>query len=767
MTVDRLDKSGHTCIIDKQQLTSQFARLREAFEVEKVTPERKRYLCTLIRKYGYLPYPHQKALDELTAAETLIAVEEKLRICETYDEETFKFAPDMLSPVKRAGYIDSSWIKKEYHNIKIVNLAALGNGCISKTPGHFIDWLKQLVILPSGNLDKGVLATTLYLLPFHPREFGCAYIPKSSRVSSELEDPFLKQTLGMDVNNQLKLFLMLTQLAGHPIIYDVLPHTGRFSTIVLSKPYLARWFDVNLLIEKLSNSMETIAADLSTKYDELQVESTKNSLMDELKGTSTLLCNDHYELMAAFRTLFLENKKTCSYVMTTKEVQESIVNKVKEIISRKLNKNADEEISEEDITRPDELIENLMQEGLWPAPGGAWCSYGVPVFDKLSIHSKIPIFLHFDQYGNDVSKMANLDYSTPYYFVYLDKKEYNVKVEEFWINYLKRLRDDYNFDGYRIDHVDHVVDDFSQQNGFPMSYRIPAKSLMLVKTELKKVVPHFATVAEYMLWDDLLEEYHNEMQFDLLWGNDIIAQYQKTVRRISEDNNRLERYNLSVLSNDKLSILKTYNNQDGEYESINQFPGQLADRGAIFKWLKLKLLPGGCLSSRPTMYVDGDESFTVQGTQKAINTEESMPRNRNNEFYRIFNAIDRLVLTYDVFIDGKTSLHVVNREGLVSWYISSEHSNYAILIVANEKPPKECIMAEDGKTINVENSSIKDIHILVPPNYRCVSELVLTKDALEFSERTAPATASEQGMILFTVLKPSEFHLYKLIENNS
>ena len=52
--------------------------------------------------------------------------------------------------------------------------------------------------------------------------------------------------------DQIKLFITLAQLAGHPVIYDVLPQTSRFSKMVLSNPYIARWLHekTTLLPEK-------------------------------------------------------------------------------------------------------------------------------------------------------------------------------------------------------------------------------------------------------------------------------------------------------------------------------------------------------------------------------------------------------------------------------------------------------------------------------------------------------------------------------------
>ena len=104
-----------------------------------------------------------------------------------------------------------------------------------------------------------------------------------------------------------------------------------------------------------------------------------------------------------------------------------------------------------------------------------------------------------------------------------------------------------------------------------------------------------------MLWDDFLKEYHKGMSFDLLWGNDIVSQSEKTPEKITEDNQHLTNYNVNFKKGEKLSILKTYNNQDGEFRCIDQYPGQLSENGALYKWFKYKFLPGGKFAERPKL----------------------------------------------------------------------------------------------------------------------------------------------------------------------
>lgn len=748
--------------INAENLTRIFNELKSLFNFSAISEERKDYITSLVQKYGYLPYPHIKALEELTEAETLLALEEKLKLNNIYKEGKFVFTPENTSPAVRAGYKNSEWLTKEGHNIKLTNLAGLGNGNKSKEAGKFIDWLKQLVILPSGNLEKGVLGTTMYLIPFHPREFGCAYLPKSSEVSESLEDSVLKEKLDLNAKDQIRLFLALTQLAGHPTMYDVLPQTGRFSKTVLAATYVARWFDIKDLTVKLNQEIENIALNLAKNHNPSSVEKVKNILKEELSGVYNPVTEDLKEIFEVFTKELLLKKKEFSNSMLSKEKQEILSQKAKEIITGMLGKSVNTELTEEDITKHGEIIGELIKNGLWPAPGGAWCSSGVPVFDKMSESAGYPMFRHFDVKNEDVTHFANLDCQTPYYFAYFDKGEYNQKVIDFYVNFLKKLQKDYNFDGFRVDHIDHIVDEVSEKEEFPISYRAPRKVLGLANSSLKKDTPHFAALAEYMLWDNFYKEYHNDMDFDLLWGSDIISQYQKTASKIVEENEQLEEYNKTSVKKQPLSILKAYNNQDGEFREINQYPGQLGEAGALFKWFKFKFLPAGNLASRPVMFIDGDESFTKTGMEAVIGAEESMVRSNNYEFFRKFDAINRFALNNDILLNGKTEIVSFEKEtGFISWIVTSETSKEKIFIVANELPPTEVTRNSEGEVINVENKPVYNKETAIPEKFAVLSEYVLEENALEFSEKTEISNLFG-NKLKFEKLEPSEFHIYKL-----
>lgn len=633
----------------------------------KVSDERKEELSKLIKKYGYLPYPYIKALEELTPEEILFGLEIKWENNKIFADGKFSFTNNKISVLARNNAKNSSWIQKEGHNIKLINLAGLGDGNKTKEAGKFIDWLRQLLILPTGNLDNNIYDTTMYLIPFHPREFGCAYLPKSSDISEELFDKNIQEITGMDAKEQVQTFIMLSQLAGHPVIYDILPQTGRFSKAVLANPQIARWYDINLLNTELDKNIDRIAKNMPEAFDDEDIELVKNIYKD---GCSGELSSHFKNIYDTFDSLMNEAKKELSTVMLKKANQEKLHKRAKAVIANVHGFKPKQKLTENDITKQIDTIQELIKEGLWPAPGGAWCSAGIPIYDKMSECGGYPTFKHYDYKGEDVTSFANLDCQTPYYFCYLENGTLNKPVIDYFVNYMVNLQKEYNFDGFRVDHIDHIVDKVSEEHGKPISYRAPRVVLNKLNKTLKSKVPYFGTLAEYMLWDDFLKEYHKGMSFDLLWGNDIVSQCEKTPEKIMEDNQHLYNYNVNFKKGEKLSILKTYNNQDGEFRCINQYPGQLSENGALYKWFKYKFLPGGKFAQRPMLYVDGDESFTQQGIESVIGEEISMPREKHYDFYNKFNAIDIFVKNNTIISDGEAQIIIQDDDGFAAWIIS-------------------------------------------------------------------------------------------------
>lgn len=738
----------------QQAVNEMYIQLKSIYSSENITDERRNYLLDLINKYGYIPYSYSRACSELSDAEVIFVMEEKWKQNGVLINGELKFGNS--SVLARNNVTNSRWIQKEGHDIKLINLAGLGDNSAEYT-GKMINWLRQIAILPTGNIQAGIFNTTVYLIPFHPRDFGCAYLPTSSDASPALEDARIKELTGADATEQVRTFINFAQLAGHPVIYDVLPQTGRFSKAVLANPYIARWYDINALTDELDKSIDRVASEMEAEINHDDMQLVKEMYKTSMRtGTATL--TDYYR--AIYDKLdenLIEDKKFLSEKMLEKSIQDKLVKKVRGIIAEVAGTH--KKLEENEIINHGVMIKALIHEGMWPAPGGAWCSSGVPVFDRMSECASFPIFKHYDYKGEDVTEFANLDCQTPYYFIQLENGKENHDVVVYFINYMKKLQEYFNFDGFRVDHIDHIVDEVSEKDRVPISYRAPRHVLGKLNSEMKENVLYFATLAEYMLWDNYYKEYHKDMGFDLLWGNDIVSQSDKTPEKIIEDNQMLMNYNICIDSGKTpLSILKTYNNQDGEFEAIDRYPAQLGRDGALFKWFKYKFLPGGRNAQRSMLYIDGDESFTQDGIEAAIGSEIAMSRNADEYFYKKFDAIDRFVKNCDIITDGEAHIIRQDDDGFVAWQISKTESKEALMIMANYCSPTEKFCVEDGDksyTEIREGREVFDKTIIMPCDYKLIAEYKFNGE--DYIEERLQEPMSE---ITMNKLMPAEYKIY-------
>ena len=270
-------------------------------------------------------------------------------------------------------------------------------------------------------------------------------------------------------------------------------------------------------------------------------------------------------------------------------------------------------------------------------------------------------------------------------------------------------------------------------------------------------------MAEYRLWNSYFKEYHQDMNFDILWGNDTKTDYEKTPSEVINNNRELQNYNSSIYKNSLLSILKTYNNQDGEFRTVNRYLGLMDKEEALFKWFKFKFLPGGYLAQRPIMYVDGDESFSKDGIEATIQDEVSLMRNDDDDFYNKFDAIRRLAINNELTTDGEAQIITNNKNGFISWMISKETVKECFLIVANYLPANEKILKQNSEGIMEyqikTNTEINNKKIEIPGDYTLYSEFIYENDKNDFIEHFFN---KDIKTIEIEKLEPSEFKIFKI-----
>ena len=78
-----------------------YTKLSNYYGIEKIPSERKKYLQNIMIKHGYLNYPYIKALEELTPAEILYALQFKWIDNHIFNDGKFRFDNNKISALAR------------------------------------------------------------------------------------------------------------------------------------------------------------------------------------------------------------------------------------------------------------------------------------------------------------------------------------------------------------------------------------------------------------------------------------------------------------------------------------------------------------------------------------------------------------------------------------------------------------------------------------------------------------------------------------------
>jgi len=182
----------------------------------------------------------------------------------------------------------------------------------------------------------------------------------------------------------------------------------------------------------------------------------------------------------------------------------------------------------------------------------------------------------------------------------------------------------------------------------------------------------------------------------------------------------------------------------------------------LFKWFKYKFLPGGKNAQRPTMFIDGDESFTKTGIEKVIGSEISMKRNDDIKFFNKFNAINKFALDNILTREGEARVIQQDDDGFVCWMISKEPLKTSLVVVANYHSPSEKVN-EDGNIFVKNGESVFDKTINLPCDYKIESEYIYIDNenpGESFFEEKCLDT--DESVLHFGEIKPAEFRIYKI-----
>ena len=173
------------------------------------------------------------------------------------------------SPI--AEKIDTDWIKSS--NMVGVNIRTIGN---------VFNVVKYALTIPAGD----TLHNSLHLLPiWEPGVVGSLYAISSWNLNQEFfSHEFEKSFPNLDtIDLQLQVVINLLHLMGFAVGMDVIPHTDRFSEIVLSNPSYFEWINrkgtkiidhSNHVYEKVQEIIFSFVASKGSAIDTLKVPKT-------------------------------------------------------------------------------------------------------------------------------------------------------------------------------------------------------------------------------------------------------------------------------------------------------------------------------------------------------------------------------------------------------------------------------------------------------------------------------------------------------------
>ena len=139
----------------------------------------------------------------------------------------------------------------------------------------------------------------------------------------------------------------------------------------------------------------------------------------------------------------------------------------------------------------------------------------------------------------------------------------------------------------------------------------------------------------------------------------------------------------------------------------------------------------------------------------------SMPREKNYEFYKKFNAIDVFVKNNSIISNGEAQMIIQDDDGFSSWIISKVPEKTAYLVVSNYKYTNERVTMfdEDNKSYSeiMHGQPVFDKTINLPSDYVILKEYYIDDD-----EFVSNPFDTETSTLHFDKLEASEFRVYEL-----
>lgn len=553
-----------------------------------------------------------------------------------------------------------------------------GTGTTVDSHGDFVNAAKLLPILR---------VSSIHLAPFFECALEIIYGVDSVEIIDEntTNSEYLKNK--MSANEQARFFMDVAHLLGKTVGFDIEPHTSQFARIVIDKPQYFRWLKLGDDKNKLANDMKQI---------------------DMLK--------DDYQIKIQKEVLAIRDEVLAKHGLKSLEQR-----------------------GKDKLTKPahHEIIDKLIEIGLWTLPAHTWKGAGLPKFSHYD-EKGYPEFEYISTEGEDHRKHA-FGTLTPFRFydnIPLNKiptddnpPVLNEDTLKFFTGIFPRLYKKFRFDFIRFDYVDHVFDSILDKAGkLPISDRLTPyilkKTIIRAKAGGKKFI---GTMAERMGND--IKNY-KKVGFDLVLGTDVLGSMDtKLVKDAIKLNKKIEKIN--ARGKKKVNIQFAIDTHDTGHPLFHLTPMTLYGKYGVALRQFVARFSGSGNSIRAKYEVLGNLDGTV-GLYKANNNICSLKWQSDADMNSIYHNIEDIFEAMLPHLKTATLGRVFTYKNKVAHW-SLDGDDFIIIPVVNtsEKSTVKNILLSafggfdsaviiDPYTNNRENTSVLNINKLEPLQCRLV-----------------------------------------------
>ena len=539
---------------------------------------------------------------------------------------------------------DSSWMLEE--DFCFLNVRALGKD--KNWSGNLIDALK---VLPT------LRASSIHLAPFFECTFDNIYALDTLTTIHRpiVHGNYVKE--GLDAYKQMKLLIDAAHLLNKTIGFDLEPHVSQFSRIVCDNPHLFRWIELDDNKENLKDNI---------LFHDIILEPKQNEIIDKVK-----------------------------------KIRDNIykTNNISKLEDYTIDANKLSDIHQE-------LIKELIKNGLWTIPSHTWGGAGLPEYSHYNKNGNYPVFTYLNAKGEDHSSEA-FGMLTPYKFYdrlpvnripsHDEKPTINKEGQEFFFNIFPNLRKNFKFDFVRFDYVDHVFDGILDDiDDFPVSDRLTPQVIKDLTKNIKNDNPFIGFMAERM--GDDIEKYMT-VGFDLILGSDSLMDINKEYI----DYHIIKKTKLRKMAqntNDKVSILHAIDTHDTAHPLIwKKTPAERKGfDGMLKRYLFCRFANIG-IPRRPKYECIGNQDLSY-GLYKANNMLVNLTWKDDTRFNKTYHFLE------DIYRDLKDHLsqaHIITNQVAERWC-------YWISYNANSDKKLIIIFMGLEPMLNYEKRELWDIH---------------------------------------------------------